>query len=322
MRRSLANIYTFAEGLEEVAGLGISKNSEGKISVAKAHFVTLTVQHGRNGTYPDMMKTVNMLRDCWSSVRKRVNRAGWKYLRVMEPGEQNGYPHYHMIVVGASDEGIEEFVKAWVSAANRLGNPARMVAQEYGLVEDIHNVGAYVSKYVSKSFKPGADEDHADNENWWRWMELCYREGIRTYAMDAQSRAFVARKYPDKLLSGVGEIDFGQYLDPDVGVHEIEDTEIQQNEVKSEIPVHCGQTGVAGSPPSDTAYLIDEAGSVRRGERGEGSPSPKMCTGRAINSVAVTKYVNCKEDSNLFEFVLRVATNQKSPFRNGMALLG
>lgn len=187
-RRSLANIYSWCE-------------AAGGNSVTSAHFVTLTVRHPCTGSYRSMRQTVEDLRAAWSGVRRWLCRRGWRYLRVMEPGEMRGYPHYHMIILGATDADIERLIERWVSACARVGNAASVRGQDWQRVEDIRRLGAYVAKYLSKSFST----TEADADTWWRWMELAYREGIRVYAMDADSARYVRAKYPAR-PSGIGEV--------------------------------------------------------------------------------------------------------------------
>lgn len=199
-----ARIYKWAEALTVLQGSAIQDS--GHISTDKAHFVTLTVRHDVGGSYRSMRETVEALRASWEGVRRRVNRSGWHYLRVMEPGGENGYPHYHMIIVGAEDQEIEEFVQAWLRACNKRGNAASRKGQNWQRAENIRNVGAYVVKYLSKSFKP-EEVGRRDALTWWRWMELCYREGVRTYAMDQLSGRYIRKCYPGK-LHGVGCMEF------------------------------------------------------------------------------------------------------------------
>jgi len=161
----------------------------------KAHFVTLTVQHDLTGSFRSMSQAVADLRAGWEGIRKFVNRKGWKYLRVMEYGEEqrgssgNLHPHYHMIIIGASDSEINDMIGLWIRRLNKIGNKADMKAQNVQYVDDIRNTQAYVSKYLSKSF-----EDNSKDERFWRWMELCYREGIRTFAVDTESAKAIEKK--------------------------------------------------------------------------------------------------------------------------------
>ena len=215
-----ARIYKWAEALTVLQGSEIGVM--GHVSTDKAHFVTLTVRHDVSGSYRSMRETVEALRASWEGVRRRVNRSGWHYLRVMEPGGENGYPHYHMIIVGAEDQEIEEFVQAWLRACNKRGNSASRKGQNWQRAENIRNVGAYVVKYLSKSFKP-EEVGKRDALSWWRWMELCYREGVRTYAMDQLSGRYIRKCYPGK-LHGVGCMEFVTDVDAEE-MEEIEEME-------------------------------------------------------------------------------------------------
>ena len=97
----------------------------------------------------------------------------------------------------------QEFKERWLSACSKIGNKALDRAQVFEKVENIRNVGAYVSKYLQKSFTPDSDNKEA-SDTWWRWMELCYREHVRVYAMDSRSSKYISRKYPKK-DNGIGE---------------------------------------------------------------------------------------------------------------------
>jgi len=204
MRRSMARIYKFAEACSVVSGASVDDTMH--VGVPSAQFITLTVQHAVTGSYRSMKKTVENLRSAWEGVTRWVNRRGWHYLRVMEPGEENHYPHFHMVVVGATDEDVEEFKKKWVKSCERRNIRVSSKAQNSERVDDIHNVGAYITKYMSKSF--GEDNDSPDNEWWWKWMELCYREHIRVYAMDEITSKYIRKCYGNVKVSGIGCTDF------------------------------------------------------------------------------------------------------------------
>jgi len=205
-RRALSTIYSFVEDNK------CKCQQAPPIAEQRAtwcgHFITLTVKHGKKGSYQDMTETVRILRECWNKVRRYVARKNWRFLRVMEPGEVNGYPHYHLIILGAIEQDVEAFLDRWVTAANSLGNDARREAQNCQYVENIRNLGAYVAKYVSKSFGlESSGISASDNKNYWRWVELCYRQRIRTFAMDSKSAEYVRHKYA-KLPSGIGNCSF------------------------------------------------------------------------------------------------------------------
>lgn len=163
-----------------------------------AHLVTLTVRHDTSGSYRSHKETVDKLRRGWSCIRCWLSRSGVRYLRVIEPGEKNGYPHIHMILIGASDEFCKELVSRWLNASP----DSLRRGQDWQRVEDIRRVGAYVAKYLSKTV------DRRDCPEYWRWMELCYRTRLRCFAMDARSSRYIKKKYSSK-PSGVGvcEID-------------------------------------------------------------------------------------------------------------------
>lgn len=174
-KRSFAQIYSWAESLENASDL---------------HFVTLTAWHPTSGTYASHRDTLQYLRDAWGIVSRQLRRWDLRYLRVIEPGELRGYPHIHLVLVGASDAACEALVRSWCRALNNRGNPALPAAQDWQRVDDVARVGAYVSKYLQKTVNP------AKTAAYWRWMELCYRERLRVFAMDARSADYIRRKYP------------------------------------------------------------------------------------------------------------------------------
>ena len=201
-RRSYAQIYSFAESCmsEQVCAV----DELGHISASSVWLVTLTVQHSCTQSYRSMRETVENLRKSWNDIRRWVNAQKFRYLRVMEPGELNGYPHYHMVVIGADKDTVERLICRWLIACDKNGNKANVKGQDYRQADSIQNVGAYVCKYIQKSFQP--DSDGSNMRIWWRWMELAYREHIRVYAMDRKSSRYIAKKYPRK-DSGVCEIE-------------------------------------------------------------------------------------------------------------------
>lgn len=182
-RHNLALVYSWAESLENASDL---------------HFVTLTAWHPTSGTYASHRDTLQYLRYAWGIVSRQLRRWDLRYFRVIEPGELRGYPHIHLVLVGASDAACEALVRSWCRALNKRGNPALPAAQDWQRVDDIRNVGAYLAKYLTKSIKPEIDTSY------WRWMEICFREGIRCVSMDAKSRAYIHAKYPKSLPGGIG----------------------------------------------------------------------------------------------------------------------
>lgn len=176
--------------------LGLSEDSSGNVAVDKAHFVTLSVQHPRSESKPAAVKVVNELRYAWNHVRRWLNRKGWQYIRVAEPGDTVTHVHFHMVILGATDEEIEEFKIRWVKACNQHGNKASLKGQDSSRADNIRNLGGYISKYLAKSFEDGSGED---SEWYWKWMELCYSLRLRVFAMDSRSSAAVSKKYRNPL---------------------------------------------------------------------------------------------------------------------------
>lgn len=189
---TLARVYSWSESAAmENALLGVP--------LPVAHLVTLTVRHDTSGSFRSHRETVEKLRQGWSGVRCWVSRSDVRFLRVIEPGETRGYAHIHLVVIGASDAWCAELVRRWLAACPDSSPRAQNVQR----VEDIKRVGAYVSKYLSKSI------DRADTPEYWRWMELCYRLRLRCFAMDAKSSAYIKKKYGTKPAGvGVCELDF------------------------------------------------------------------------------------------------------------------
>ena len=92
----------------------------------------------------------------------------------MEPGCLNGFAHYHLPVLGASEAVCEALITRWCNITGALP-----VGQDYSFVQDIRNTGAYIAKYLSKTL---------DSEIDYRWLELCYRKRIRTWSMSREAR--------------------------------------------------------------------------------------------------------------------------------------
>lgn len=170
-RRMLAVVYSWAE----------TATQQGDT----IHLVTLTARHGRSGSKPDMMATVDKLRQAWQGIRYSLSRSGCRYLRVIEPGEMRGYPHIHLVLSGASDDFCEALVQRWLSACPG----ALRAGQDWERCEDVQRVGAYVCKYLGKSL------DFTPSREFWRWQELCYSCRLRTVAMDSESRRYIRDKY-------------------------------------------------------------------------------------------------------------------------------
>ena len=197
-KQNLALVYSWAEAQQSGVDAVHIIYGDGVLPLNSAHFLTLTVRHGIRGTYPEMLAALDVIRSAWHTVARQLRRLHARYLRVIEPGEKRGYPHIHLIVAGLTDQQAAALIDAWVLACNRRGNLALVEGQDWQRVDDIQNVGAYLAKYLTKSIKPEIDTSY------WRWMEICYREGIRCLSMDAKSRAYIHAKYPKSLPGGIG----------------------------------------------------------------------------------------------------------------------
>ena len=236
---TLARIYSWAEfAAMENALLGKP--------LEVAHLVTLTVKHDVTGSYRSHLDTVNKLRGGWSGIRFWLSRSGVKYLRVIEPGERHGYAHIHMVIIGGSDAFCEELITRWLRAcpdSSRRG-------QNYQRVEDIKHVGAYVAKYLSKSF-----EGDNSSKEYLHWLELCYRLRLRCFSMDACSSRYIKYKYM-RMPSGVGvceirdneeqlktvdTIGIGNHTDND-------DSENRGGATAAAPPSHRSRGGAGGTP--------------------------------------------------------------------------
>ena len=181
-KKNQALVYSFAEAISGHSGIS---------GASLVWFVTLTVPHGIQGDYVDMVRTVEALRAGWSGVRRYLNRWGCRFLRVIEPGGKRGYPHYHLVVVGLTARTAEQLRDRWLAVVPG----AVAAAQKIEVVKDIENLGAYLTKtlgYVAKQW-----DDRRDNEHWWHYQELRYRMRIRDIAMDAKSRKYISEKYQD-----------------------------------------------------------------------------------------------------------------------------
>ena len=186
-RYTLGRIYSWAE-------CSALDNALFGVPLPVAHLVTLTVRHDVSGTYRSHKETVDKLRSGWSGVRCWLSRSGVRYLRVIEPGESNGYAHIHMVIIGGSDTFCEELIRRWLSVCP----DSLRRGQNYQRVENIRNVGAYIAKYLCKSF-----EGDSSSKEYLHWLELCYRLRLRCFSMDARSSSYIHKKYL-KAPSGVG----------------------------------------------------------------------------------------------------------------------
>lgn len=177
-RRNLAVIYSFCE---IAAGLGYD--------ASEVSFLTLTVRHPKRLTYPAARAALRALRKCWKLLGRELRRDNVEYLAVLEPGEKNGYPHYHVVLLGASEAFCERYIAFWCGHTDALPK-----GQDSSTVKDIRKTGAYISKYLSKTL---------DSELDLKWLELCYRERVRTWSMTRRMRSEIAAKYRNP-LSGLG----------------------------------------------------------------------------------------------------------------------
>jgi len=180
-QRDLATIYSWVDYVTEERGYDASEVA----------FLTLTVRHPRKHTYRAASQCVDDLRRAWSLISRDFRELHLEYLRVIEPGGANGFAHYHLPVVGASEAVCERLIGRWCKVADALP-----VGQSYSFVRDIRQTGAYISKYLSKTL---------DSELNYRWLELCYRKRIRTFSMSRDARAYIAAKYRQP-LRGLGTL--------------------------------------------------------------------------------------------------------------------
>jgi len=179
-------------------------------------FLTLTVRHPSRHTYPAAARCVDDLRRGWSLLSREFRRRDLEYLRVIEPGGKNGFAHYHLPVVGASEDVCEALITRWCNITGALP-----VGQEYSFVRDIRQTGAYIAKYLTKTL---------DSELDYKWLELCYRKRIRTFSMSREARRYIAAKYKNPLrgLGVFGDSCMSWALAPDDGVTLRESSEEQE----------------------------------------------------------------------------------------------
>jgi hypothetical protein len=180
--RSKARLYSFIDYLR----------AEGR-DVTALWFLTLTTAHSTSGSYLSMASTIDTLRGGWGGVRKILHKRDIEYLRIIEPGEKKGYPHYHIILSGASQGDIDSIIHIWCNKYH-LGVPE---AQKGVLVEDIEYAGSYIWKYVSKNIEGEMTPQLV------RWAELCYRKDVRVFGMTKRASQWIAAKYRDP-IKGLG----------------------------------------------------------------------------------------------------------------------
>lgn len=182
-KKNLALIYSFAENLPQ--------NQE-------MYFCTLTVKHPKAHTYSGQKQAIEDIRAAWILMMRYFRRIeGIRYLRMIEAGSENGYAHIHMIVSvpSASSARVQKIPEIWVRSCRKIGNEAVLDAQNLQRIDstsEIRNIGAYISKYLSKTLESSKGlEDTA----FWKWMEVCYRLRLRCVSMDSDSRAYIKQKY-------------------------------------------------------------------------------------------------------------------------------
>jgi hypothetical protein len=194
-QRDLAVIYSWVDYATDERGYDPSEVA----------FLSLTVRHPRKHTYPAAARCVDDLRRSWSLISHDFRQRDLEYLRVIEPGGENGFAHYHLPVLGASEDICEGLIGRWCKVADALP-----VGQSYSFVRDIKKTGAYIAKYLSKTL---------DSEPDYRWMELCYRKRIRTFSMSQAASSYVSAKYRKPLagLGVLGDARMSWELAPDEG---------------------------------------------------------------------------------------------------------
>ena len=101
-RRNLAVIYSFCDICAELG-----------YDASEVAFLTLTVRHPRKLTYGAASAALKELRRGWKRVTREIRRAGVEYLAVIEPGETGGFPHYHVVLLGASEAFCEALIGSW-----------------------------------------------------------------------------------------------------------------------------------------------------------------------------------------------------------------
>lgn len=183
-RYSLSLVYSFAESLPQSWDIW---------------FLTLTVRHPTRHTYVGQCRAIDDLRASWALFRQNIR--DFRYLRVYEAGESNGYAHIHMILASSPSQAleVEKLPEKWIEKCRKIGNNADILGQNIQKCDDVHNVGAYISKYLSKTLETASS---AENSTYWRWIEVCYRLRLRCVAMDAVSRQYVKVKYARAELCG------------------------------------------------------------------------------------------------------------------------
>lgn len=213
LRYNLALIYSFSESLP--TGWDI-------------WFLTLTVRHPAFHTYTGQVRAINDLRAAWGLYRQYLR--GYRYLRVFEAGEKNGYAHIHMVLVAPQSEAmrVQALPQKWVISCHKIGNDALVDAQNLQLCENVRNVGAYLAKYLSKTLQVATAA--SDDYMLWRWIEVCYRMELRCVSMDAISRRYIDVKYEAANCKLKGVAGAWMMLDPSEPEPEPEDIELRRCE--------------------------------------------------------------------------------------------
>jgi hypothetical protein len=185
-RRTEARIYSFIDYVKSIGE-----------DTSTLHFMTLTVRNDRKRTYDSRRECLLKLRRGFDLLRMSLSKRHIEYLRVYEPGEKNGYPHIHLILVGASNRDCESLIRLWLNYSD-----ASPKGQEWSRVDNIEHAGAYLRKYLVKTY------DIRTTQTFLAWAELCYREGIRTFGMSKGASDYINNKYRNPLrgLCLTGEV--------------------------------------------------------------------------------------------------------------------
>lgn len=183
-KRNMAVCYSFAEYVE-------SKGYE----TGAVWFLTLTVRHGKVGTWTSCSRTFDRLREGWEKLSHNMRAYGMEYLFVCEPHE-SGHPHLHGVVCGADKEDITRLISLWCDKYElglRKAQKAELVNVRTTLGNTIVN---YILKYVLKNVANCEDDmSRSEYVRLLHWAELVYRKRARTFYMTRTARAWIREKY-------------------------------------------------------------------------------------------------------------------------------
>jgi hypothetical protein len=170
----------------------------------------------------------------------------WEYLRILEPTTENGYgpsgyPHQHVVLAVDGDVCRERFEsvidKHLEKAPNALGRAHEFdTSIEIMDGEELKNVGAYIFKYLGKTYETGELEEYEERFNALLWetgrRRIQPSDGAQTWMDRDEEESAAEDRY---MFAGVGDIE---------RVDELQDYEsVEQFRMEKEMGVRAFLSG-------------------------------------------------------------------------------